>query len=122
MPCALAALPALQARTDHIEVSLSLLRAQKGESGYFVLGDGRYGTFRLDNGACREKRGKNGFLPVVGGSADRCIFDGLGEDPTSFHVVFPGGSDRGRGPSREVKLSELLESTTNAIVMFYRPG
>ena len=53
---------------------------------------------------------------------DIVIIDGLGDDELSFHVAFPGGADRGRGPSREMKLSELLESTTNAIVMFYRPG
>ena len=52
-------------RLDHIEVTSPLTRARKGEPGYFVLGDGRYGTFRLDNGICGE-RPKNGFLPVAG--------------------------------------------------------
>ena len=36
-----------------IEVSSPLVRAKKGEPGYFVVGDGRYGTFRLDDAEFR---------------------------------------------------------------------
>lgn len=54
---------------------------------------------------------------------DIALIDGLGEDAESFHVVFPGGADRGtRRKSGEMRLETLLERTTNAIVMFYRPG
>ncbi len=50
------------------------------------------------------------------------IIDGLGRDAESFHVVFPGGKDRGLRTGGEMKLAELLEHTSNAVVMFYRPG
>ena len=53
---------------------------------------------------------------------DIAIIDGLGDDPLSFHVVFPGGKDRGTRPSGEMKLEEILNRTTKAVVMFYRPG
>ena len=54
---------------------------------------------------------------------DIAFIDGLGEDAESFHVVFPGGKDRGtHRRSGEMRLEKLLERTTNAIVMFYRPG
>ena len=51
------------------------------------------------------------------------IIDGLGPDEETFHVVFPGGADRGRkGLDDTVKLTDLLERTTDAMMMFYRPG
>ena len=54
---------------------------------------------------------------------DVAIIDGLGPDDDSFHVVFPGGADRGRkGADGVVKLSSLLERTTDAMMLFYRPG
>ena len=53
---------------------------------------------------------------------DIAIIDGLGGDATSFHVVFPGGKDRDLRPGGILKLEELLEHTSNAVVMFYRPG
>ena len=58
---------------------------------------------------------------------DRCpldiaIIDGLGGSPLSFHVVFPGGRDRGTRHSGEMKLEDVLHRTTQAIVMFYRPA
>ena len=34
--------------TPRLDVCSPLVRARKGEAGYFVVGDGRYGTFRLD--------------------------------------------------------------------------
>ena len=40
-------------RTGRIDVSSPLVRARKGEPGYFVVGDGRYGTFRLDEATFR---------------------------------------------------------------------
>ncbi len=68
---------------------------------------------------------ENKFLPGI--THERwplhiAIIDGLGSDAESFHVVFPGGKDRGLRPGGEMKLGELLEHTSNAIVMFYRPG
>ena len=60
-------------RLDHIEVTSPLVRARKGEAGYFVLGDGRYGTFRLDTGICGE-RPKAGFLPVAGMKTPRGVY------------------------------------------------
>ena len=34
--------------TPRLDVCSPLVRAKKGDAGYFVVGDGRYGTFRLD--------------------------------------------------------------------------
>ena len=53
---------------------------------------------------------------------DIAIIDGLGSDKHSFHVVFPGGKDRGTRESGEMQLEDLLHRTTKAVVMFYRPG
>ena len=53
---------------------------------------------------------------------DIAIIDGLGSDPQSFHVVFPGGKDRGTRGNGEMQLEELLHRTTKSVVMFYRPG
>ena len=55
---------------------------------------------------------------------DIAIIDGLGFDAETFHVVFPGGSDRGRKEQRGgyIKLGELLYRTSDAMLMFYRPG
>ena len=51
------------------------------------------------------------------------IIDGLGPDDETFHVVFPGGADRGRkGLESTMKLPALLERTSDAMMMFYRPG
>lgn len=81
-------------RLDHIEVTSPLVRARKGEEGYFVLGDGRYGTFRLDEGACRERKSKNGFLPVGGMKTPRgaymVVVRGLALE-SDFLVVAEGG-------------------------------
>ncbi|MBQ4200374.1 MAG: hypothetical protein II649_10915 [Kiritimatiellae bacterium] len=54
---------------------------------------------------------------------DIAIIDGLGEDEQAFHVVFPGGKDRGTGTESGVMpLEDLLRRTTKAVVMFYRPN
>ena len=55
---------------------------------------------------------------------DIAIIDGLGSDAETFHVVFPGGSDRGRrgGMSGYASLGSLLERTSDAMLVFYRPG
>ena len=55
---------------------------------------------------------------------DIAIIDGLGFDSETFHVVFPGGSDRGRKEQKGgyMKLGELLYRTSDAMLMFYRPG
>ena len=55
---------------------------------------------------------------------DIAIIDGLGFDAETFHVVFPGGSDRGRKEQKGgyIKLGELLYRTSDAMLMFYRPG
>ena len=53
---------------------------------------------------------------------DIAIIDGLGDDPLSFHVVFPGGKDRGTRDSGEMKLGEILYRARKSVVMFYRPG
>lgn len=55
---------------------------------------------------------------------DIAIIDGLGFDDETFHVVFPGGSDRGRKEQKGgyIKLGELLYRTSDAMLMFYRPG
>ena len=44
-----------------LEVRSPLVRAKKGEAGYFVVGDGRYGTFRLDDA---EFRTASRFSPL----------------------------------------------------------
>ena len=53
---------------------------------------------------------------------DIAIIDGLGEDAQSFHVVFPGGKDRGTRSSGVMKLGEILHRAKKSVVMFYRPG
>ena len=55
---------------------------------------------------------------------DIAIIDGLGFDDETFHVVFPGGSDRGRKNQKGgyMKLGDLLYRTSDAMLMFYRPG
>ena len=55
---------------------------------------------------------------------DIAFIDGLGSDDETFHVVYPGGCDRGRKsrPGGYMKLSELLDRTSDAMLMFYRPG
>ena len=81
-------------RLQHILITSPLARARKGEPGYFILGDGRYGTFRLDNGICGEKRGKQGFLPVSGMSTPRgtymVVARGLALE-SDFSVVVSNG-------------------------------
>ena len=47
--------------TPRLEVRSPLVRAKKGEAGYFVVGDGRYGTFRLDDA---EFRTASRFSPL----------------------------------------------------------
>ncbi|MCR5414639.1 MAG: hypothetical protein K6F50_07960 [Kiritimatiellae bacterium] len=53
---------------------------------------------------------------------DIAFIDGLGDGATSFHVVFPGGKDRGLRPGGVMELGDILDKTTNAMVIFYRPG
>lgn len=55
---------------------------------------------------------------------DIAIIDGLGFDSETFHVVFPGGCDRGRRGVKDgyMRLGELLYRTSDAMLMFYRPG
>ena len=55
---------------------------------------------------------------------DIAIIDGLGPDDDTFHVVFPGGRDRGQNDLRTgmVPLSKLIRRTTDAMLMFYRPA
>ncbi len=55
---------------------------------------------------------------------DIAIIDGLGEKEGEFHVVYPNGCDRGDESRRSgyVKLSDLLYRTSDAMLMFYRPG
>ena len=55
---------------------------------------------------------------------DIAIIDGLGLDSETFHVVFPGGCDRGQRSvqSGYMKLDSLLNRTSDAMLMFYRPG
>ena len=56
---------------------------------------------------------------------DIAIIDGLdyygGDD--NFHMVFPGGCDRGNSsrPSGYYELKDLLDRTSDAMLMFYRP-
>lgn len=54
---------------------------------------------------------------------DVAIIDGLGTEEGVFHVVHPGGSDRGRPNSAEgfETAEDLLHRTTAAILLFYRP-
>ena len=52
---------------------------------------------------------------------DIAIIDGL-YDEESFHVVFPGGKDRGTRGSDYMRLEDILRRTTKSVVMFYRPG
>jgi len=55
---------------------------------------------------------------------DIAIIDGLGPDAETFHVVFPGGCDRGRSSVKDgyMSLGSLLHRTSDAMLMFYRPG
>ena len=55
---------------------------------------------------------------------DIAFIDGLGSDDETFHVVYPGGCDRGRKSHTGgyMKLAELLDRTSDAMLMFYRPG
>ena len=53
---------------------------------------------------------------------DIAIIDGLGYDEQSFHVVFPGGKDRGTHGSGDMQLTDILRRTTKSVIMFYRPG
>ena len=55
---------------------------------------------------------------------DIAIIDGISADPETFHVVFPGGCDRGRREVKDgyMKLGALLDRTSDAMLMFYRPG
>ncbi len=57
--------------TKYIEVKLDVARAKKGSQGYFVLGDGRLGTFRLDNNTLEERRNP---LPIFGMKTERDSF------------------------------------------------
>ena len=55
---------------------------------------------------------------------DVAIIDGLGPDDETFHVVFPGGCDRGQSHVKDglMPLGSLLERTSDAMLLFYRPG
>lgn len=55
---------------------------------------------------------------------DVAIIDGIGENEGEFHVVYPNGYDRGDRSrvSGYMKLGDLLFKTTDAMLMFYRPG
>ncbi|MBO7207657.1 MAG: hypothetical protein J6W10_08600 [Kiritimatiellae bacterium] len=55
---------------------------------------------------------------------DIAIIDGIGENEGEFHVVYPNGCDRGERSrvSGVMKLDDLLFKTTDAMLMFYRPG
>jgi hypothetical protein len=55
---------------------------------------------------------------------DIAIIDGIGENEGEFHVVYPNGCDRGDRSrvSGYMKLGDLLFKTTDAMLMFYRPG
>ena len=48
---------------DFIDIKLPQATAKKGEVGYWVLGDGRMGTFKADNGLVDERRNP---LPLYG--------------------------------------------------------
>ena len=56
---------------------------------------------------------------------DIAIIDGLGYygESDTFHIVFPGGCDRGlkSRPNGYYSLGTLLERTSDAMLMFYRP-
>ena len=55
---------------------------------------------------------------------DIALIDGLGSSPETFHVVFPGGCDRGNKSRTNgyYGLGSLLDRTSDAMLMFYRPG
>jgi len=50
---------------ERVEVRTSLMEAHRGEDGFWVLPDGRYGTFRLDEGACLGMH-RRSSLPIFG--------------------------------------------------------
>lgn len=84
--------------TDTIAVRVPVFSAQKGDEGYFVLGDGRLGTFRLDNGRVEEgtkypmpilgfKKGDTAYLAIVKGLF--LEFSAIVEVKDGKYEVFP---------------------------------
>ena len=67
-------------------------------------------------------------LPRMGETArmplDICFIDGFGDDENTFHVTFTGGQDRDNKSRRTgcMRLTETIEDTSAAMLMFYRPG
>ena len=53
----------ITSNTRYIDVVLDTAKALKGEKGYFVLGDSRLGTFKLDNGSLSCTRV---VMPIMG--------------------------------------------------------
>ena len=56
---------------DYVDVRFDFAKAAKGEDGYFVLGDGRLGTFSADEGFLRERRNP---MPIFGMKTPRGTF------------------------------------------------
>ena len=55
---------------------------------------------------------------------DIAFIDGLGEDDETFHFVFPGGRDSGLNGARTERYarpSDVLNRTSDAMLIFYRP-
>lgn len=67
-------------------------------------------------------------VPRMGETArmplDICFIDGLGGGEDTFHVTFPGGQDRDNKARRNgvMRLSETIDDTSAAMLVFYRPG
>ncbi len=59
---------------DFIDIKLPQATAKKGEAGYWVLGDGRMGTFKADNGLVNERRNP---LPLYGVKKGNSAFVGI---------------------------------------------
>ncbi|MBI5819135.1 MAG: hypothetical protein HZA88_09105 [Verrucomicrobia bacterium] len=57
-----------------IDVLYDDATARKGEDGYFVMGDGRLGTFRLDKGRIEERRNP---MPLFGMKNSKGAFVGI---------------------------------------------
>ena len=53
----------LPPNVKYVDVVFDFAKAKKGQKGYFILGDGRMGAFRADNGFLRERRN---VMPIFG--------------------------------------------------------
>jgi len=61
---------------ERVEVRSPFMEAKRGEEGYWLLPDGRYGTFRLDEGQCLGAH-RRSILPIFGMKTPRGAYLGV---------------------------------------------